>query len=59
MIKNTSQDWTIGSWVKVGFIQLQVVNILAVKDGLPDIYELKNNKGKKYRFIPHRGLEVA
>lgn len=56
MIKITKQDWSIGEWVKVGFMKLQVINIRAEKDGLPDIYELVSVSGKKYEFIPHNGL---
>ena len=60
MIKHSKQDWSIGSIVKVGFIQLRVVDIRAVKDGLPDIYSLVNLAGtKRYEFIPHYGLKLV
>ena len=58
MIKNTTQDWSVGNVVKVGFLKLRVQAVQAVKDGLPDIYTLTNLKGTKtYQFIPHHGLE--
>lgn len=56
MIKRTKQNWTIGEWVKVGFMTLKITGARAVKDGMPDIYELENSNGKKYEFIPHNGL---
>lgn len=49
--------WEIGSIVKVGFMKLRVTGMRAVKDWLPDIYELESLDGsKKYEFIPHNGL---
>ncbi|HEV2917581.1 MAG TPA: hypothetical protein VGW78_07610 [Candidatus Babeliales bacterium] len=57
MIKNTTQDWNIGSTVKVGFLKLKVLDVRAEKDFLPDIYTLESLDGsKKYEFIPHHGL---
>lgn len=56
MIKNSKQDWSIGSTVKVGFLTLKVIAVRAEKDYLPDIYTLESAKGKKYEFIPHNGL---
>jgi len=59
MINNSKQSWSIGSMVKVGFMTLKVLEVNAVKDGLPDIYILENPKtGKKYEFIPHNGLSA-
>lgn len=55
-IGRTVQDWSIGKWVKVGFMKLQVIAVRAEYDGLPDIYTLVSEKGKKYEFIPHNGL---
>lgn len=44
--------------MKVGFMTLKVVGIRAVKDYLPDIYELESLDGsKRYEFIPHNGLQ--
>lgn len=57
MINKTKQNWNIGQVVKVGFLTLKVVAIKAIKDGLPDIYELVSLSGdKKYEFIPHNGI---
>jgi hypothetical protein len=58
MIGNRSkQDWSIGSVVKVGFMQLRVTGIRAVKDFMPDIYDMESLDGaKRYEFIPHNGL---
>ena len=57
MIRNTKQNWSIGSIVKVGFLSLRVTGARSEYDGLPDIYELENINGdKKYEFIPHNGL---
>jgi hypothetical protein len=56
MINRTKQNWSVGEWVKVGFMKLKVVGARAEKDGMPDIYELENAVGKKYEFIPHNGL---
>lgn len=58
MITRTKQDWSIGEWVKVGFMTLQVVNARAEFDYLPDIYTLRSTKGKMYEFIPHNGLHA-
>jgi hypothetical protein len=54
--KSSKQDWSIGSWVKVGFLKLKVLEVKAVYDGMPDIYTLESSTGKKYEFIPHNGL---
>jgi hypothetical protein len=56
MITKTKQDWTIGNFVKVGFLQLKVTGVRSEKDWLLDIYELEDTKGRKYEFIPHNGL---
>jgi len=56
MIKRTKQDWSVGNWVKVGFLKLKVLSARAEVDGLPDIYTLEAENGKKYEFIPHNGL---
>ena len=56
-IVNSKQDWSIGAIVRVGFLELRVVNLAAVFDGLPDIYTLESLDGRKsYEFIPHNGL---
>jgi hypothetical protein len=57
MINRSKQDWSIGSTVKVGFMTLIVDEVVAVKDGLPDIYYLHSPRnGSRYEFIPHNGL---
>lgn len=58
MIKNTKQNWTVGSTVKVGFLSLIVRAAIATPgDGLPDVYFLSNVAGTKlYEFVPHQGL---
>lgn len=56
MINKTKQNWSIGEWVKVGFMKLKVTGMRAEYDMLPDIYELESANGKKYEFIPHNGL---
>lgn len=56
-ITRSKQDWTPGNVVKVGFLSLRVLSVVAVKDWLPDIYTLESLDGtKKYEFIPHNGL---
>lgn len=55
-MNRSKQDWSIGNWVKVGFMKLKVMGTRAEKDGMPDIYELESENGKKYEFIPHNGL---
>lgn len=57
MIRNSKQNWSIGSVVRVGFVELRVTGIRAVRDGLPDIYEMESLDGsRRYEFIPHNGL---
>ena len=56
MIIRTKQDWSIGSTVKVGFMKLKVIGARAEYDFMPDIYELVDDKGRKFEFIPHNGL---
>jgi hypothetical protein len=58
MIRNSKQNWTVGSTVKVGFLTLVVKAAIATPgDGLPDVYFLANVAGTKlYEFTPHKGL---
>jgi hypothetical protein len=57
MITRTKQTWTVGAVVKVGFLSLRILDVRAVKDGMPDIYTLESLDGlKRYEFIPHNGL---
>lgn len=61
MIKNSKQCWEVGEVVKVGFLKL----IITAKeptpgDYMPDAYLLTGtgkNVDRKYRFVPHNGLE--
>lgn len=55
MIKNSKQNWSVGSTVKVGFLTLVVLASVDIKDGMPDIYLLER-AGQFYEFIPHNGL---
>lgn len=57
MISCSKQDWSVGKTVRVGFLTLKVEKVVAVKDGLPDIYYLTDERnGREYEFIPHNGL---
>ena len=57
MILNTEQVWTPGAVVRVGFLRLRVVGYRAIKDGLPDIYDLESlDHLTRYEFIPYNGL---
>jgi hypothetical protein len=58
MITNTKQNWEVGEWVKVGFMTLQVTaKVPTPGDYAPDAYLLQSEKGKRYKFVPHNGLE--
>jgi uncharacterized small protein (DUF1192 family) len=61
MISNSKQNWTVGSTVKVGFLQLKIVAAIPTpNDSLPDVYFLTNLAGDKlYQFVPHQGLTAA
>ena len=57
MIRKTKQNWEVDKVVKAGFLSLRVTAIRAVKDCLPDIYDLESLDGvNHYEFIPHNGL---
>lgn len=57
-ITRTKQSWTIGARVKVGFLTLTVRELeLTPGDGMPDIYHLEGENGRRYTFQPHYGLE--
>lgn len=56
MIKSTKQNWTVGNAVKVGFLSLTVVAVVATPgDYKPDAYVL-SSKTAFYEFVPHNGL---
>ncbi len=50
MITKTTQDWSTGSMVKVGFLTLKVTGM---KGGA---YLLESTKGVQYSFTPYTGL---
>lgn len=61
MITKSKQVWQVGEVVKVGFLALRVVHREATPgDYLPDAYilcGLGGNEQRRYRFVPHNGLE--
>ena len=54
-----TQDFSIGSTVKVGFMSLVVkAKIQTPGDFKPDAYILSNTAGTQlYKFVPHNGCE--
>lgn len=60
MTYKPKQDWTIGSVVKVGFLQLRVIGHIPTPSNYrPDEYALESldvNAPKYYTFTPHHGL---
>lgn len=57
MIRNSEQNWEVGSEVKVGFLTLKVTAKRPTPgDWKPDAYELVSAKGVRYEFVPHNGL---
>ena len=61
MIKRTKQVWQVGETVKVGFMTLRVVALEPTPgDYMPDAYILCGlgaNSDRRYRFVPHNGIE--
>lgn len=59
MIRNSKQVWEVGEIVKVGFLTLRITaKDPTPNDYMPDAYLLTDKTGsKKYRFVPHNGLE--
>lgn len=59
MIRNSAQVWEVGETVKVGFLSLRITAKEPTPgDYAPDAYYLTDKTGtKKYRFVPHNGLE--
>ena len=58
--RRARQDWTIGSIVKIGFIEgLEVIGKVATPgDYKPDFYVLVQASTRRlYRFVPHNGLK--
>lgn len=61
MVKNSKQNWEVGSLVNVGFLRnLKVIKIILTPgDFAPDAYILLNqSNGNQYKFVPHNGLEL-
>lgn len=60
MVRNSNQNWSNGSTVRVGFLTLVVICAVRTPgDYAPDAYLLRNRNGTKlYRFVPHNGLEA-
>ena len=57
-INRSKQSWNIGDRVNVGFMRnLEVLEIQAIYDFKPDIYILRSDKGIRYSFTPHNGIE--
>ena len=58
MITRSSQNWAIGSVVRVGFLRLRVIARIPTPDNYrPDEYGLENEAGNRfYRFTPHHGI---
>lgn len=61
MIQTSKQQWEVGEVVRVGFLSLRVVAKEPTPgDYKPDAYVLCGlgaNEKKRYRFVPHNGLE--
>ena len=61
MIINSKQCWEVGEVVKVGFLRLRVIGKEPTPgDYAPDAYllcGLNDKSSRKYRFVPHNGLE--
>ena len=50
MITKTTQNWSTGSMVKVGFLTLKVTGMKGAA------YLLESTKGIQYSFTPYTGL---
>jgi hypothetical protein len=61
MITNSKQVWQVGETVKIGFLTLRVTERVPTPgDYKPDAYLLCGlgaNADRKYRFVPHNGIE--
>lgn len=61
MIVNSKQVWEVGETVRVGFLQLRVTGKEPTPgDYQPDAYllcGLGDKEDRKYRFVPHKGIE--
>lgn len=51
------QTWTPGALVRVGFLQLRVLQrVPTPNDHMPDEWLLESVNGIRYSFVPHHGL---
>jgi hypothetical protein len=61
MIQNSKQVWEVGEIVKIGFLTLRITAKEPTPgDYAPDAYllcGLGDKSNRKYRFVPHNGLE--
>lgn len=58
-MKNSTENWSIGGIVKIGFLQLRIIGSKVSTPGnyAADEWPLESLNGQKfYRFIPHKGL---
>ena len=58
-MKNSSENWTVGEIVRIGFLSLRIIGNKVATPGnyAADEWPLESLNGKSfYRFIPHRGL---
>ena len=51
----SKQNWSVGSLVKVGFMQLTVTDVVVCQSG-KTAYFLVSAKGQKYEFDTYAGL---
>lgn len=58
MITRSSQNWTINSVVRVGFLRARVIAVIPTPANFrPDEYALESLDGTRwYRFTPHHGV---
>ena len=58
-IANSKQSWQVGQVVNVGFLKGLVVEAFEATPGdyAPDAYILRAATGRRYRFVPHNGIE--
>lgn len=58
-MNKSTQDWSVGKEVKVGFLSLRVKSVEDYKSaGYHTVYKLENKDGTKlYKFSSYEGLE--
>jgi len=56
-VNKSKQVWIKGAVVKVGFLTLTITGYRPTPgDGAPDAYELVDDRGRRYEFVPHKGI---